>query len=256
MTIDLFGAAKKLNLDQTAIGNLEMLTEIRDACVHFHPGDGLKELVFNLGAAALRNYVTLVQQWFKRSLGKYDFFILPMGFSHGFVGFDGTAVAGIPKELARIFQATKQKQQALAASSGDFLFACEIDIHLRSSKKYAGDATAIVKVDPSATTGTVVVQEKRKLDQYPLSYKEVIAKVRERLPEVKQGAIDGVIRREKVKSNSRLSVYSFLKKADENRYLNTGAVKPGTTSIYNHDAVECQRALEYRHCGRNEKQPF
>lgn len=238
LTIDLFAAAKKLSLDQTVFDNIEMLTEVRDTCVHFHPTDDIKELVFNLGTAALRNYSTLMQEWFKRSLGKHHFYILPLGFSHGFSKFDGTGAAGVPKEVDRIIRATRERQQRAVTGSGNFVFACEIDLHLRSSKKYSGDAAATVKVDPTATEPTVIVQEKRKLDQYPYSYKELVSKVRERVPTVKQSQIDAIIRQDGLKRRSTYAAYSFLKKADENRYLTTGEVKKGTPSIYNHDAIE------------------
>lgn len=243
LTIELFGAAKKLNLDQVVVDNLEMLTEIRDTCVHFHPSEGLKEMVFNLGAAALRNYATLVQKWFSRALSQYDFFILPMGFSHGFLAFDGDGIAGTPKELERLLEGAKKKQEGSAGGSGEFLFACEIDVCIRSSKKFTATGAATVSVDQNSTAATVIIQEKRKLDQYPLSYREVVTKVKERLPKVKQGQIDAVIKKEGVKSNTRLASYSFLKKADENLYLTKGEVKPATTCIYNYDAVEfiCQR---------------
>lgn len=238
LTIDVFAAAKKTGLDQTVCDNIEMLTEIRDTCVHFFPTDDLKELVFNLGTAALRNYSTLMQEWFKKSLGKHDCFILPLGFSHGFSSFDGCAATGVPREVERILQATRERQKRSAEGNGNFVFACEIDLHLRSSKKYSGDAAATVAIDQSAAGHTVIVQEKRKLDQYPLSYKELVSSIRQRIPTVKQSGIDGIIRTHNVKSNPQLAAYSFLKKSDENRYLNSGDVKKGTTSIYKHDAVE------------------
>lgn len=237
LTIELFGAMQKLALDPVVTENLSSLVDIRDTAVHFHNEDGVRYVVFTLGVAALRNFQHLAKEWFKKNLCSYHFYILPLGFSHSFQTFRLMDVDSTPPAVANLLKGVADAQEK-SKREGPFFFACEITTELKSAKKFADSADVSVKVDQNAKDGAVIItQLKRKLDQYPLSYTELVERVKKALPGAKTSAIPEVIKAHKMKGNEAYSAYSFRTKAQEQAYEKTKVLPKGMTSIYNEDAV-------------------
>jgi hypothetical protein len=237
LTIEMLGAMQKLGLDPVVAENLSSLVDIRDTAVHFHNDDGVRYVVFTLGVAALRNYQHLAKEWFKKNLASYHFYILPIGFSHSFQTFRLIDVDSAPPAVANLLKGVADVQEKFKAE-GPYHFACEITTELKSAKKFADAADLTVKVDPNATDAAVVItQIKRKLDQYPLSYTELVMKVKKSLPGVKTSTISEVIKAHKLKGNEAWSAYSFRTKAQEQAFEKSKNLPNGVTSIYNEDAV-------------------
>ena len=238
LTIELLGAIQKVGLDPTVIENLTSLVEVRDTAVHFYNDDGVRYVVYTLGVAALRNYQTLVKQWFGRSLTAYHFFILPLGFAHCFKTFRSIDLEASPAAVANLIRSVAETQEQ-TKGGGEFFFACEIATELKSAKKFAsGTADLTVRIDQAATDSLVVIKEvKRTLDQYPLSYRELMEKIKKELPQAKEGLIQSVMKKQKVRGNEAYSAFSFRTKAHEDSYLRSGKLPTGTACIYNEDAV-------------------
>jgi hypothetical protein len=236
-TIDFYSAIQKLNIDPVVKENLQSLVEIRDTAVHFHNDDGIRYLVFTLGAAALRNYQYLAKTWFRKSLASYHFYILPIGFAHSFKTFRLLDCDLPTSAIENLFKGVAESQ-AKADTEGPFYFACEIHTELKSAKKFAEAPDITVRIDPNAKdAATVITQFKRKLDQYPLSYTEVKEKVQAAIPRTKEIRIQEIIKTHKIKENPAFAEYSFSTKAQEQRYLNSKKLPNGVRSIYNEDAV-------------------
>jgi hypothetical protein len=234
LTIELLGAMQKLTLDTTVIDNLTSLIEIRDTAVHFYNDDSVRYIVYTLGVAALKNYQTLIKQWFKKSLTAYHFYI---GFSHSFKTFRMLDLADSPPFVANLVKAVAETQER-TQEDGEFFFACEIAAELKSAKKFAATPDLTVKIDQTAKDAAVVItQIKRKLDQYPLSFTELVQKVKKQVPHVKSHVICEVMKKHKLKQNETYSAYSFRTKVHEDSYVRTGRLPSGTASIYNEDAV-------------------
>jgi hypothetical protein len=239
LTIDLFACLHRVSVDDRVSDNLNALIEIRDAAIHFFNDSRVRYLVFTLGVASLKNYQHLVKEWFKRSLSEYHFFILPLGFSYDFKTIYMLELEKAPKVLASLFRSAAECQAKTGAQGDRFAFACEIATELKSAKKFVEGADATIKVDQQAKDGYVVVKEiKRKLDQFPFSYTELLEKVRAKKPGVKRNQIDDIVRRYNLKKNEQYSAYSFRTKAHEDKYKRTGKLPSGTASIYNEDAVQ------------------
>jgi hypothetical protein len=237
LTIELLGAMNKLALDSVVADNLKSLVDIRDTAVHFYNDDGVRYVVFTLGVAALRNYQHLASDWFNKNLASYHFYILPIGFAHAFQTFRLIEVDTKPPAVTKLLKGVADVQSR-AKSDGPFFFACEITTELKSAKKFADAADITVKVDPTAKDATVVVtQLKRKLDQYPLSYTELVGRVKKALPGVKPSLILEVIKKHRLKFNEAFAAYSFSTKAQEQAYEESKVLPKGVRSIYNEDAV-------------------
>lgn len=237
LTIDLFGAMQRLSVDPVVSANLSSLVEIRDTAVHFCNDVGMRYVVYTLGVAALRNYQHLAKEWFKKSLADYHFYILPIGFSHGFRTFRLLDLKSTPSAISNLFKGVADAQ-AKAATDGPFYFACEITTELKSAKKFVDAADVTVKVDPNAKDATVVItQLKRKLDQFPLSYTELVERVRKAFPGARASVIPKIIKAHRLKNIEAYSAYSFRTKAQEQAYEKSKVLPKGMTSIYNEDAV-------------------
>lgn len=88
-----------------------------------------------------------------------------------------------------------------------------------------------------APTKATVVAIKEALEGYPLTYTELLRRVK-KATGAKQGAMDAIIKAEKIKTNKTFAHYAFRNNADRVRYENKGVVKQGTASNYNEAAVE------------------
>ena len=85
---------------------------------------------------------------------------------------------------------------------------------------------------------SIKIQKENLLEIYPLTCKEVIAKVKDKLPKVKQPEIHRVIKESNLKGNSDYSAYVFRSKAQEEEYKPEGKVPSGIPSIYNQSVVD------------------
>jgi len=235
-TIDILSAMRAVALDPAFAENLTALIDIRDTSVHFFSSDPIRYLVYSLGVAALQNYQRLVKQWFQRGLIEYNFYIMPLAFAHRFKTLKLLELEKSPIEIANLVRSVAGTQASLLTS--DFYFACEIGTELRSAKKFTTPSDMTVKIDPqSADSPVVIVQNKSKLDQYPLSYTEVVERVKQKLPHAKQAAINAVLTPLKLKGDETMCAFSFRTKAQEEVYRATKVRPKSATTIYKEDVV-------------------
>lgn len=235
LTIEILGAVKKVDLDPAIAGNLEALIGVRDVAVHFYASESLSYLVYTLGAAALQNYQTFARRCFGRSLLEYNFYILPLAFAYNFKTLALIECDREPPAVAALLKSVTAAQETI--ESKEFHLVCEISTELRSAKKFvAGTADVSVLVTPTGSD-KIVYRTQPLTDKYPLSYYEVVQKVRSELPRLKQQKIDGAIKSLKLKGNPAYSAYNFRTKIQQERAKKANSLPKGVTSIYNEDAV-------------------
>lgn len=75
------------------------------------------------------------------------------------------------------------------------------------------------------------------LKDFPLTAKQVIDKVKQKLPDIKQNEIYDAIRDNELKASTDYSHYVFRNLAQNDQYEKNGTVPNGTTSIYKEAAV-------------------
>lgn len=98
-------------------------------------------------------------------------------------------------------------------------------------------APALKLIGEVAPTIAAVVNTKEVLEEYPLTYAELVQRVKT-ATRAKQGAIDAIIKGKKMKGNKALAHYAFRTNADRLRYETKGLVKRGTPSNYNERALK------------------
>lgn len=80
--------------------------------------------------------------------------------------------------------------------------------------------------------------QKRLTDLYPLSWAQVIQKVKVHFPKIGTNTINQIIKDSDLKNNTQYSDYNFRTKVHEEECKKTGKFPKGITSIYNENAVE------------------
>ena len=77
--------AKKLveqrYLEQNAWANIQALLELRDSSVHFYnPPRNFVDKLQEIGTASVQNFASLIEDWFKRDLNEFNFYLMPLSF--------------------------------------------------------------------------------------------------------------------------------------------------------------------------------
>lgn len=164
--------AKKLveskHLEMTAWQNIEALLEIRDNAVHFYNhGNIFSVRLQEIGAASLRNFVTLVSEWFGDDLSEYNFYLMPLAFLS-------------PPRNARALVLNKEEENFLRfieilekdETKNNGRFSVTINVEVKYTRSKTTDALNFrITSDPNAPE--MRLTEQQILDKYPLNYKQL-----------------------------------------------------------------------------------
>jgi len=227
-----------LNLSSTILENLNCLIDIRDTAIHFFHDEALDYAIYTLGIASLKNYQRFVNEWFGRSLLEYNFYILPIGFAYNFETLSIIDFQNKPEIVKNIIYSIKDSQLNLDQSDDHFI--CEITTKIVSAKKFTDDEQPdlITVIDQNANPEQVIIQKFQNLiDKYPLSYSELVEKIKREKPNTNNNIINKIIKGTKLKTNKDYSAYNFRTKKQSDDYEGTGVLPSSVSSIYNEAAV-------------------
>ena len=136
MTISIGKAITQLDNEQEILvsnavkTNIDGMLEIRDNAIHFmNTGPQLAIKVQGMGTANVRNYMTLVQNWFDVSLDKYHFYLMPLGFVRDFRSADTVSLNQDEKNLISFFEDLGVETEDEALSG--FHVTLEVDLKIQ-----------------------------------------------------------------------------------------------------------------------------
>jgi hypothetical protein len=178
-THDLDYLAKKLTeqkvLDKACRKNLEALTELRDAVVHFyHTNPKLAERVQEIGMAAVKNFASAAQDWFKEDLSRFNFYLLPLSFV---TPPPVTEAVELNKEENRFLSYVNNLDEGDSDPNAKYSVAINIEVKFVRSK--SASATPVrVTSDPNAPA--VRLTEEQIRERYPWDYRELTKRCHER----------------------------------------------------------------------------
>ncbi len=236
LTIEIYGAMELLKIPKPIEKNISSLIDIRDTSIHYISNQPIDYLVYSLGAACLRNYQKCIKDWFDRDLLEYNFYIMPLGFAHGFKAFKMLDLDKEPEEIKRLINAISKNQKESQPEDG-FVFNCEIQINLVSAKKITEETDLEVSVNPNAKEYIFVEKTQKLTDRYPISSDELWKALHKAVPNMKQTDFYKFLKEKKVRENEKYSSYNFRFKRHEELYKKTGKVTNGTPSLYNDECV-------------------
>ena len=239
MTLELLGCVNKLahDLDTALVENINALVAIRDTAVHFYHSQSLSYVIYALGVASLRNYQKKIKQWWGNSLRDYNFYILPLAFAYNFQTLSLLELETEPEVISNLIRAVSETQASVDQSTGYF-FTCEVRTEIKSAKSFAGMADFTTVIDPNADPETpIVIKTQLLTDKYPLSYLELVQKIKAAKSGVKQHQIDKIIRDHKMKDDERFAIANYRTNKQKDTFKKTGVRPTGVPYIYNQDAL-------------------
>ncbi len=240
VTISLGDAIKKLMDSGVAIPpvlvqNVHRLIEVRDLATHLTAAsESLPYVVYMLGAASLRNYARLAHEWYVLGLSRYDFYILPLGFSYPFHRIEPSELPKEPEVITRLLESIAWDQEHRAQEGGGYYFLVEIKTSLVSAKKIATEADWVARLagEDEKDAARVVRRDVSLIDQYPYTFLEIWKRVKDEVPDASQADLLRLLRDNKVRKDPRYAHYNFRSKAEERR-----GPGPATAIVYNDNCL-------------------
>ncbi len=175
---------KKLDgYSKECLANIELLIELRDNSVHLVNADlALSERVLAIGTAAVKNYMSLATRWFSVDFSRYNFYLMPMSFYHGFEAIAAGSVTPATEQSKRFLEyLANVNSDAEADSEHHILLAIETKI----VKGKGGDGVP-VRWTSDATAPAMNVREESLLETYPYDTGDLVKKLKERYANFKQ----------------------------------------------------------------------
>lgn len=169
-------------LDRLCAENLKLLQEIRNNAVHFVNDDSvLGQTVHSLAVAAVSNYVRALADWFNEDLSGHRFAILPLSFEPPAGGriVPGARRNQMVEALQRHIDAATARDPAV---DGRFAVALRIETRMVGARQR--DAIPI-RQGRGQGVAQIAMNDEMLLERYPLSYNEVCARLRDRIPGLK-----------------------------------------------------------------------
>ncbi|MEZ4865823.1 MAG: DUF3644 domain-containing protein [Caldilineaceae bacterium] len=164
--------------------NIGLLIEIRDEAIHFvHNDPALSVRVQQIGAASLRNFITLAAQWFGYDFTQFNFYLMPISFFHQ-SDVESFSVDNNAKD--NLLRYLKQVESSYS-DDADPEFSISLILHTRLVKTGDDDALEIrLTNDPNAPE--LLISEEDALKGYPYTYDMLREQLRKRYRNFKQNS--------------------------------------------------------------------
>jgi hypothetical protein len=170
-------------LTKECLRNIELLIEVRDNAIHFMNADlTLSKTVLEVGTASLKNYMTLAVKWFGVDFSRYNFFLMPLSFFHGFETASGISVTPATEQAQRFLEYMATINQDTPEGAEHFV---TLSIETRVVKGKGSDGMAVRWTDDPAAPA-VTFREEDLLEKYPYDAGDLKEKLRDRYADFKQ----------------------------------------------------------------------
>lgn len=171
------------HFSKECVKNLEVLMELRDNAVHLVADDlALARKVLEIGTASLKNYLKVSADWFGTDFSRYNFFLMPISFFHGFESVSALSLRPASAESQRFLDYLSEAEREGEEDSPHYV---TLAIETKVVKAKGGDGVAVRWTnDPAAPA--MRIREDDLLERYPYDSSDLIAKLRERYTDFKQ----------------------------------------------------------------------
>ena len=176
---------KMANIDKRCIESIELLNIIRNNAIHLVNKDSeLASIVYEIGSANLKNYIEFIIENFNKDLTKYNFYLMPLSFYNEYDIIDNIKIqdTSFKNKLKTDLLELNSKYKSGPNEKYNILLATKVTF-LKGDKN-AISTNFIKKSDKDAITVNLTDEE---IDiRYPLSYEELVIKLKERYTDFKQ----------------------------------------------------------------------
>ncbi len=159
--------------------NVQLLIEVRDNAIHFVNKDlHFSRRVQEIGTASLMNYLGLVQGWFGFDLSKYNFFLMPISFFHGFEAAAPSSVSSYTEQVQKFLDyVNKVEKDCDSDDPGIQHVTIGIETRFVRSKD-SGSVPFRWSDDPNAPA--ITVKEEDVLKAFPMDYRGLTDQLKSR----------------------------------------------------------------------------
>jgi len=215
---------KNSGFDKPAHDNLMALIEIRDTAAHFiHKDLQLGRRVLEIATASLQNYLILIGEWFQIDLSRYNFFLLPLSFYHGFEAITAISVMKHPEQVQRLFAYLDGLIDQPQQESNK-----HVALRLQTKFVRSKDVSAVPfrwTDDPNAPA--IRLSEEDVLRNYPMTYKQLTDLLRGRYSDFREGQTYHRLRK-RIEQEKKYCITRALNprnpKTSKQRFYNTNIV--------------------------------
>ena len=173
---------EKGHLNQNAWTNIKALLDLRNSSVHFYNQSRsfVKELQ-GIGTASVKNFVALIEEWFKRDLSEFNFYLMPLSFMELPAETDVIVFNNEERNFLNYLTKLKMEEE----SDTGYSVIATINVEFADSKT---DNTKEVRIVDSTNTDAPVVRiaEDGIFKLYSLDYKTLTKKCRSRYANFKE----------------------------------------------------------------------
>lgn len=205
LTIDIFTALQRLNVDTILRQNIELLVEIRDNSIHFvNKEKYLEKKVLEVGIATLKNFVEIFNEWFDEDLSKYNFYLMPLSFFHP-SEVESFSVKKLDQQTRNLLKYIKNRERYYPS---DEKSQHHISLQLKTafqkvSKNEAGTTLPFRITDDKDAPAFRVDQQSAFKTKYTFDHAELLKNCKRRYSDFKEGAKFNNIKRNMLKKDKR-----------------------------------------------------
>lgn len=200
--------AKKLveqkSLDESVWKNIQALLELRDSAVHFYnrsPTFALR--LQEIGTACLKNFVAVMDDWFRTDLSRFNFYLMPLSF----VGPPSSASAVVlNSEEKKFLDFVESLEPANDDSGGRYSVTVNIDVKFIRSKARGALAVRFSK-NPKATA--IRLSDEQVREKYPWDYERLTKECNKRYSNFKVATKYHTLRK-KLLDDQRFGIIRYL----------------------------------------------
>ena len=173
-----------INLNPIVKDNILVLMEIRDTAIHFqHDDHYLSKKVFEIGTASLKNYLTLIVEWFEYDLSIYNFFLMPMTFFHEFESIKSFSIHNNKDQIENLLKYISSKEKESPSDENR-----EYNISLQLETKFIKSTSTdslLVNYSNEPDAIKVNITKEDALKNYPYDYAKLTASLNKRYSDFK-----------------------------------------------------------------------
>ena len=162
-------------IHQNVWKNIEGLIEIRDTAVHFFNDSPTLSLTLQeLGAASIRNYVSVIGEWFDRDLSEYNLFLMPLAFISPPKTAKGVVTNKDERNLLAFIERLKPKSH-----DDNCPYTVCVNVEVRLERATSSELTS-VKITNNEDAMEVQLTDEHFRERYPLNYQQLREECRKR----------------------------------------------------------------------------
>lgn len=168
-------------LEKPCLDNLLALVEVRDTSAHFLNKDlYFGRRILEIGTASIQNFVVLITEWFQIDLSRYNFFLMPLSFYHGFESATPVSVSKYPEQMQHLLaylDTLDESQPKEDAKHQSQHFSLTLETSLVRGKDIQTPAFRVTD-NPSARTINIREEDFRK--NHPWTYRVLTDNLKKR----------------------------------------------------------------------------